>query len=1024
MSGNDEEEEEELTVTDVADLLQQQFAVITGGKSLEGYPLITLPDLGNFTSLSDSDYQKLILYLTSVPPMHEADMGFVLIIDRRNDKWSSVKSTLLKVSGYFPGLLHVAYVLRPSGFLQKAISEVSNKLFKEEFKFKVVICSCVEELHQFVERNELTADLDGDMPYSHQQWIEQRIALEQFSCQTKAVSQSLDGFTRRLRESTQDLVLSISEAQELLEMQGEEYEGLKEEILRAAQRGETLLGEIRQRVTSNTHEPSSLSNVTAVERLLVQLEETERTFDDFWDQHSARLRQYVELRTFEQHFKEIQGNLDVHLKTVSELTEVGETVERVDTLISELSAFQKICLNEIEHAEELVSRGQTMMRGRHYIQLQCVTPKCEELQRMCITLSERLQRRSETLAKCRDLQEQVDKANKWCAQGVELLASQHIEKCSCSAELAEAALAEMESFMASAGQFKLSSPREFYTLFQDSITPETKALVTQVLQRIDDVTTMCDKRVASLKKLVQKPPRPVQTVTPEPAVPIQSPNPNRISLSLPKTDNTDEACSAVSKDQDITKAKRNHVLTELLETERIYVSELGSILKGYKDAMTSDEMKILIPPGLEGKADILFCNLDDLFRFHGEVFLQDLENCITTTELVALCFTHRRESFHRLYSYYCQNISRSERLRAAIGENNAFFQACQLKLGHKLPLAAYLLKPVQRITKYQLLLKDLLHYSEQEKWCSELQEALDCMLVVLKCVNDSMHQIAITGFWGDLAEQGELLMQGSFSVWTESKKDLLRELRLKPMQRHIFLYQKAMLFCKKRASHKATYHFKHYLKMSEVGLTETVKGDGRTFEVWLPGRQEVHTIQAATQQQKNSWVEQIKKLLFDQLAQLKIRQFTAKSQHMALRQACSLDTVGSNVGPSRTFSCDEAVGRSMQQQPCTTDDDTAWSSDYTNSDEDEPFTEQGGTGAGRYIALADYCAVGPSEVSMKEGDVVELLKVGCAGWWYVRLLGMGGQLEGWVPAAYVEPYGRKSSRSCQSVSSQASSAAD
>lgn len=49
---------------------------------------------------------------------------------------------------------------------------------------------------------------------------------------------------------------------------------------------------------------------------------------------------------------------------------------------------------------------------------------------------------------------------------------------------------------------------------------------------------------------------------------------------------------------------------------------------------------------------------------------------------------------------------------------------------------------------------------------------------------------------------------------------------------------------------------------------------------------------------------------------------------------------------------------------------------------------QGGTGAGRYIALADYCAVGHSEVSMKEGDVVELLKVGCAGWWYVRLLGM------------------------------------
>lgn len=30
---------------------------------------------------------------------------------------------------------------------------------------------------------------------------------------------------------------------------------------------------------------------------------------------------------------------------------------------------------------------------------------------------------------------------------------------------------------------------------------------------------------------------------------------------------------------DVLRAKRNHVLKELLETERIYVSELGSILK-------------------------------------------------------------------------------------------------------------------------------------------------------------------------------------------------------------------------------------------------------------------------------------------------------------------------------------------------------------------------------------------------------------------------------------------------------------
>ena len=36
------------------------------------------------------------------------------------------------------------------------------------------------------------------------------------------------------------------------------------------------------------------------------------------------------------------------------------------------------------------------------------------------------------------------------------------------------------------------------------------------------------------------------------------------------------------------------------------------------------------------------------------------------------------------------------------------FQECQEKLGHLLPLSAYLLKPVQRITKYQLLLREMM----------------------------------------------------------------------------------------------------------------------------------------------------------------------------------------------------------------------------------------------------------------------------------------------------------------------------
>lgn len=57
--------------------------------------------------------------------------------------------------------------------------------------------------------------------------------------------------------------------------------------------------------------------------------------------------------------------------------------------------------------------------------------------------------------------------------------------------------------------------------------------------------------------------------------------------------------------------------------------------------------------------------------------------------------------------------------------------------------------------------------------------------------------------------------------------------------------------------------------MSQIGLTESVRVDPRRFEVWLQGRQEVHTIQAPTIEIKNKWVAEIKRVLFNQLEELK-----------------------------------------------------------------------------------------------------------------------------------------------------------
>lgn len=83
-------------------------------------------------------------------------------------------------------------------------------------------------------------------------------------------------------------------------------------------------------------------------------------------------------------------------------------------------------------------------------------------------------------------------------------------------------------------------------------------------------------------------------------------------------------------------------------------------------------------------------------------------------------------------------------------------------------------------------------------------------------------------FQGNLNDLGKLLMQGSFNVWTDHKKghSKVKDLaRFKPMQRHLFLYHKILLFCKKREEtsdgheKSPSYSFKHSLK---VGQTPTL----------------------------------------------------------------------------------------------------------------------------------------------------------------------------------------------------------
>ncbi|KAM3620595.1 uncharacterized protein V6R79_025769 [Siganus canaliculatus] len=932
-----------LLAVDIIEQLHRQFALLSGGRGNDGAPIITFPEYSGFSEVPEEDFLNVVTYLTSIPSLDAASIGFIIIIDRRKDKWSSVKASLSRIAGAFPGNLQLVLVLRPSRFFQRAIADIGVKLHKDDFKMKIVMLNSLSDLHGYVDKGQLTRELGGSLEYCHSQWIHHRTAIENFAMTVKTTAQMLQKFGTDLAET--ELPNDVQCTKDLLTAHTDKHDNLKDELKLALKQGTTLLSCIKEQAAkseSHTLNPDELENQTTVERLLAQLDETENAFEQFWCKHHLKLEQCLQLRHFEQDFREVKVSLDSLMDSMTNLADTGDCVVRVEHLLKELKTLEEKAQATIEKAQLHALHGDQLIQSNHYA-VDSIRPKCVELRRVCDDFSNEAKKKSDVLSKSLQIHLGIDKVNQWCESGIYLLASQAVDKCQ-SQEGAESALTDIEHFLDSAEENQLTELKNLHNQYEVVLSQDIKESVLKALKRLEDVQEMFEKRHVSLKRLSAKQTRPVQPVAPRPESSPKRPslkNPPRTTgnqqpLARRASDNSNSSRQPAevdpNKKKNIRKAKggikievmheesqggsthvvvtneteeslssrRRHIMTELIETERLYVEELQSIIEGYFTELDNSELSHLIPPSLENKRDVLFGNLPEIYEFHNRTFLRELENCAEKPELVGTCFLKRKEEL-QVYEKYCQNKPRSEVLWRQCGDS-LFFQECQKKLDHKLSLDAYLLKPVQRITKYQLMLKEMLKCSKGEG-TAELEEALATMLDIIKSVNDSMHQIAITGFEGNLSELGKLLMQGSFNVWTDHKKghSKVKDLaRFKPMQRHLFLYDKMLLFCKKREEtsdgHEKTpsYSFKHSLKMSAVGITENVKGDIKKFEVWYNGREEVYIIQASSMDVKNLWVSEIRKVLTGQLeacreaSQLNIYSGPMRNvRKMALRQSDS-----------------------------------------------------------------------------------------------------------------------------------------
>ncbi|XP_051485288.1 puratrophin-1 isoform X2 [Apus apus] len=305
-------------------------------------------------------------------------------------------------------------------------------------------------------------------------------------------------------------------------------------------------------------------------------------------------------------------------------------------------------------------------------------------------------------------------------------------------------------------------------------------------------------------------------------------------------------------------SKLRHIIDEMVTTEREYVRSLCYIIESYFPEME----RLDLPQDLRGKRSVIFGNLEKLYDFHSQYFLRELESCCNHPLRVSHCFLRHKDQFG-MYALYSKNKPKSDSLLASHG--NTFFKFKQVQLGDKMDLASYLLKPIQRMSKYALLLKDLI------KECSEAQEqelgylraAEEMVKFQLRHGNDLLAMDAIRDCDVNLKEQGQLVRQDEFTIWLGRRK----------CQRHVFLFEDLILFSKPKRIEGGfdVYIYKRSFKTADIGLTENSGDSGLRFEIWFRRRKssDTYILQASSAETKQAWTSDIAKILWQQAARNK-----------------------------------------------------------------------------------------------------------------------------------------------------------
>ncbi|XP_073913027.1 puratrophin-1 [Castor canadensis] len=842
------------------ELLASGMAALPGTRDVEGRAVLLLCAHSPgwlYPKCRTHELICLLLYLRGIPRPEVQALGLTVLVDARIcSPSSSLFWGLNQLQEAAPGSVHQVLLVG------KMPDAVPSGLQLEQLPSH-------ESLLTHIPTTELPTSLGGCLPYCHQTWLDFRMRLEALlqSCQVvctllqeaiesvKAVPQpTASGEVSQLLHQAQVLMQQVLDSPQLAWLQGQ---------------GGLELAWLKQEIPEVTLSPDYRMAVDKADELYGQV-------DGLLHQLTLQSNQRVQALELLQMLEAQESGLhqiEVWLQEVGwpALEEPGEP--SLDMLLQAQGPFQE--LDQV--AQEQVSRGERFLQplaGLDAAELGLPGTRFLALRTQLTEFSRALAQRRQRLADAEKLFQLFKQATTWAEEGQRVLAE--LEQ-----EHPGVVLQQLQLYWTRHPDLPPAHFRKMWALATGLSSEGIRQECRWAWARCQDTWLALDQK---LEAALKSPPTGSTTslcVSHVPTIPATPPLRKAYSFDQNLGQSfcepahhchyaaTVTACHGLEAggsaqprssstmlppgSSDLRSPNRLQlVLAEMVATEREYVRALDYTMENYFPELDRPD----VPQGLRGQRAQLFGNLEKLRDFHYHFFLRELEACTRHPPRVAYAFLRHRVQFG-MYALYSKNKPRSDALMTSYG--HAFFKDKQQALGDHLDLASYLLKPIQRMSKYALLLQELARAcGGPVQELSALRAAQSLVHFQLRHGNDLLAMDAIQGCDVNLKEQGQLVRQDEFMVRAGRHKSL----------RRVFLFEELLLFSKPRRGPTGAdmFTYKRSFKMADLGLTECCGDSKLRFEIWFRRRKarDTFVLQASSLATKQAWTTDISRLLWRQ----------------------------------------------------------------------------------------------------------------------------------------------------------------